>query len=493
MFDLKKLNPQERDAVAADVQGGSIVGPESSPTRATLRSAALVRTSTNIPQDATDCTIEGYQSAPAMGGLVSLDGASLLGINARTEASHERRGFQRVGEVPKLVEEIDPETGEITRFEETKNGRRLYRTHQELRAERYALKSVVNRLYPISRTAKCCRMRIPRQFVRILKNPQFQKAHYAGLIRCASVWWCPLCAAKIAERRRAELVAAVATAKAMGWQALLMTCTVPHGLGDDINGMLDQMLNAWRRTTTARAGKDMRKLLGVEGTIRTLEVTDGKNGFHPHFHVLIFARSEFTPLSFQSGFLPLWQDACVKAGLPCPSDEHGLRVDDGSWAAAYATKWGLEDEMVRGHMKTSKAHKGLTPWDMLRDILKNDSKRSEARFRLYAEAFKGRRQLYWSNGLKEKLAVEEISDDELASMNEEHSLELAELTDQQWRAVLAIRSESALLDVAESNSASIPAILQGIIEQYDKKRTKLGFGIDNDRANFALFQKENKS
>ena len=50
----------------------------------------------------------------------------------------------------------------------------------------------------------------------------------------------------------------------------------------------------------------------------------------------------------------------------------------------------------------------------------------------------------------------------------------------------------ALLDVAESNSASIPAILQAIIEQYDKKRTKSGLGIDNERANIALFQKENK-
>ena len=397
---------------------------------------------------------------------------ALLGINARTEASHERRGFQPMEGGQKLVEVIDQETGEITRFEETKKGLRPYRTHQELRAERYALKSVVNRLYPHSKTAKCCRMRIPLQTVRILKTPEFQKAFYAGVVRCSSVWWCPCCSSKIAERRRAELVAAVATAKALGWQVLLMTCTVPHGLGDDIDGMLDQMLNAWRRMTTGRAGKDMRKLLGVEGTVRTLETTYGNNGFHPHLHVLIFARSEFTPQSFQVGFRRLWQDACVKAGLPCPSDQHGLQVDDGSWAAAYATKWGLEDEMVRGHMKTSKGVKGMTPWDMLRDILKADyevpeealvAKRSEKLFRLYAEAFKGRRQLYWSNGLKEKLGVEEISDEELAAMQEEHSSELAELTDDQWRAVLATKSEAALLEVAESHPWDLQTILASIM------------------------------
>jgi len=465
VFDSKKLNPQEPEAVAAVVQGGSEVGPGYCPTRRNIDCASFAAsTIQTVPEPGANCTIDRANYPPDLAGSE----VAFLGINAKTEASHERRGFQPILAVPKLVDVIDQETGEITRFEETKKGLRLYRTHQELRAERYALKSVVNRLYPHSKTAKCCRMRIPLHTVRIFKTPEFQKAFYAGLIRCSRVWLCPLCAAKIAERRRAELVAAVATAKAMGWQALLMTCTLPHGLGDDIDAMLDQMLNAWRRMTTGRAGKDMRKLLGLEGTIRTLEVTDGNNGFHPHFHVLIFARSEFTSQSFQAGFLPLWQDACVKAGLPCPSDEHGLRVDDGSWAAAYATKWGLEDEMVKGHMKTTKGDKGKTPWDMLRDILKADyeipeealiAKRSEKRFRLYAEAFKGRRQLYWSNGLKEKLAVEEISDDDLVVMQEEHSSELAELTDDQWRAVLATKSEAALLEVAESHPWDLQTIL----------------------------------
>lgn len=400
---------------------------------------------------------------------------ALLGINGGTEASHGWRGFQPTEEGRNLVEEVDPETGEITRFEDTKNGRRVVRTPQELRAERYALKAVVNRLYSKSSTAKCSRMQIPKQKVRILKNSEFQKAHYAGLVRCGTVWWCPLCASKIAERRRVELVAAVATAKAMGWKVYLMTCTVPHGLGDDINAMLDQMLKAWRRMSTGRQGKELRKLLDLRGTIRTLEVTDGQNGFHPHFHALLFIGSTFSPESVQAGFLPLWQDACVKAGLPCPSDYRGLRVDDGSWAAKYASKWGLEDEMVRGHMKTSKGEKGMTPWDLLRDILKNGSQRSEERFRLYAEAFKGKRQLYWSNGLKAKLGVEEVTDEELATQDEGHSIELATLTDGQWRAVLATRSEAALLDVAESSFLHFQTVLTSIIAMYAATRTRNEF------------------
>jgi len=437
MGALKRGTPQERDAVAASVQGG-LVGPATVPTRLHRDRAAIFGGSdVTLAESKADCTLE---------------------------------------------EEVNPETGEITRYEVTAKGRRVYRTPQQLRAERYMLKSVVNRLFPKSSTAKCARATIPRQSVRILKTPEYQKAFYSGLRRCSSVWWCPLCAAKIAERRRAELVSAVAVAKAMGWSVMLMTCTVPHGLGDDIGGMLDQMLNAWRKMTDSRKGKDMRKFLGVEGTIRVLEVTDGQNGFHPHFHVLIFAKTDFSPESVQAGFLPLWQQACVKAGLPCPSDIHGLKVDDGTWAAKYASKWGLEDEMVKGHMKTSKGVNGNSPWDMLRDILKSDykvfeeaklAKRSEKRFRLYADAFKGRRQLYWSNGLKAKLAVEEVTDEELVAMEDEHASVLAELTEDQWRAVLATRSEAALLEVAETSRHDLTAVLSGIESMYKDMKRKV--------------------
>lgn len=401
-----------------------------------------------------------------------------LGIYARTPASLQPRGFQPISQTNQPtfepVERIDKETGEITQHQLfVVNGEaqfKPFKTPQQARAERYALKSVVNRLFPTSATSKCSRWTVPtpkgekRKGVQILKNPEFQKAHYSGLIRCGSVWWCPLCAAKIAERRRAELVAAIAAAQMMGWQVLMMTCTVPHGIGDDVKAIKEQMLKAWRKMIDSRAGKNMKKLLGVEGTIRAFEVTYGQNGFHPHFHVIIFAQPDFTVQSFQTGFYPLWLDACRKSGLPAPSEKHGLRVDDGSHAAKYATKWGLEDEMTKGHMKTARGEKGMTPWDMLREALKTGCERSERLFQVYAHAFKGSRQLYWSNGLKAKLGITEVTDEELVAIEEEHSSVLAELTVEQWRAVLNTRSEAALLDLAERQPEMINPFLSALME-----------------------------
>lgn len=108
--------------------------------------------------------------------------------------------------------------------------------------------------------------------------------------------------------------------------------------------------------------------------------------------------------------LAAWQRACRLAGLSIPDDEHGVTVQDGRFAAEYASKWGIEDEMTKA--TPSKPALGITPWGMLRAVLDGDdpeypAERAAALFQVYAAAFAGRRQLYWSNGLRAKLALAE--------------------------------------------------------------------------------------
>jgi len=377
-----------------------------------------------------------------------------LGIYAKTEAA---------------LDVIDEQTGEITSFKLDPRTREYVPEFdpKRHRAERYALKSVVNRLFPTSRTSKCCRWRVPKQALQVHRSTDHGKAFYSGLQVCASVWACPVCAAKISERRRAELVTAVALAKSMGMHIKLLTLTVPHGLGDDLPTLLEQIRNAWRRTSTNRAGKNLRKLLGIKGTIRALEVTHGQNGFHPHLHVLLFLEHDATNACVEGMFAPLWQNACVKAGLPRPSDAHGCRVDDGSYAAKYASKWGLESELTKSHTKKGR-HGSRTPWDFLRGVLDQAySWEQDAQlFRTYAGAFKGQRQLYWSNGLRALLALgEEATDEEVAATQEDNARMLAELTDDQWRAILRTKSETMVLDMAEDHPEALPVLLASILER----------------------------
>jgi hypothetical protein len=241
----------------------------------------------------------------------------------------------------------------------------------------------------------------------------------------------------------------------------LLTLTVPHGLGDDLPAMLDAMTKAWTKLYQGKGGERLRDALGLKGTIRALEVTTGVNGWHPHFHALLFLDGGLSPSEVQQILTPRWQAVAQSCGLPCPSNAHGCRVDDGQKAASYIAKgstWGLESELTKGHQKRGRGGQ-RTPWDLLRDYLVGD-KQAGALFRAYAEAFHGRRQLRWSVGLKARLGIGEISDEELANKPEEvPALLLARITDDQWCAVLRLHFEAVLLDFAETDPDGLRAFL----------------------------------
>jgi hypothetical protein len=331
------------------------------------------------------------------------------------------------------------------------------------RAERFAMQEVARSILPTSRTAKCLRIRAQGQQAQVWRSREFGTTSYGGLQTCGSVWACPVCAAKIAERRRAEVLAAMTAHKAVGGCVNMLTLTTPHQRGDDLADLLTKQAEAvkafWADKTVRRVLADM----GTVGQIRALEVTNGRrsatnNGWHPHFHVLMFGGvgvdlAYFSPAQMQDWAGRLyerWAAKCQAAGLGMPSREHGLKLHDGSQAAAYAAKWGLEHEMTKGHTKKAK-HGSETPFDLLRAFLADpDDKQAAALFREFAEVFKGKRQLHWSKGLKARFAIEETTDEELVERLEEDAELLGLLTIDQWRDVLAAKGRAVVLCCAAS-------------------------------------------
>lgn len=342
-------------------------------------------------------------------------------------------------------------------------------TAQSARAERFALLAVARSILGSDhRTHKCMYSRAPKQDVKIWKDLEHGKAFYSGVRTCGSVWPCPVCAAKISERRRAELVEALSNAKTQNLYVKLLTLTFPHGMGDDLSAIIGKLLKAWNKTSQGRVGKALRDLLGLRGYIRAFEVTYGKNGFHPHFHVLLFLDKDWTNSGVKNAFSPVWQNACRLAGLPIPDDLHGCHVDDGSYAAQYASKWGLESEMTKGHSKKGKQG-GMSPFDFLRAVFAQDedSPRFAGLFLIFEKAFKGKRQLYWSNGLRALLNLgKESTDEELAASQEESASVLACLTPDQWRAIAHARAQSHVLDLAEARPDALLRVIEQLTVDY---------------------------
>ena len=385
---------------------------------------------------------------------------------------------------------IDPCTGEIFQLPETgfkvKNDTVTpsdFQMSQMSRANRWALKSVVNKLLPDIRTSKCMVFRSPASGgglsdIKLCRGSNTKKAYYHGLMSCGSIWTCPICAAKVSERRRQELKSALQVAKDKDLRAHFVTLTFPHGISDDLNDILTKMSQAFKRLSAgkysvknslARINPD----LGIEGFIRAIEVTHGKNGFHPHIHMIVFTNSDTHSGHLKMVYGDSWLRACRLAGLPIPSFEHGCTVQDGSFASDYVSKWGIEDEMTKSNAKKGKT-KGLSPWGLLSCVLDDDNpdypaKKAGDLFRVYASAFAGRRQLYWSNGLRKRLDLaKEVTDQELVDkVEDDRASVLANITVDQWKAIRGKGAQSYLLDLAESYPERVTAYISSLVKSVD--------------------------
>jgi len=372
------------------------------------------------------------------------------------------------------LKHTDPETGEILGIVDP----------METRIKRYSLQSIVRDLLPKTRTNNCNRVRQGGKQIQVLKSIKHSKTSYGGLQTCGSVWQCPVCAAKISERRRVEVRAAMDAWKAQAGTVNLLTLTCPHQRGDDLVQLLAMQAKALNYFWKDRNVKAVLLAMGNIGHIKATEATHGRksafnNGWHPHYHVLMFDGSGVDLARFDVAQMADWQvrlylrwaNSCKLAGLGNPSFQHGLKLDDGSKADQYATKWGLEDEITKGH--TKKANSGETPFDFLRALeIDSTDRQAAALFIEFATVFKGKLQLRWSKGLKKRFAVVDQSDEQLAERQEDFAEVLGAITTEQWRDVLAVDGRGAVLSAAYRGGwPAVSAYLEQIRGRFVPKQT----------------------
>ena len=329
------------------------------------------------------------------------------------------------------------------------------------RVMKYRLQRAAQKLLPEWSVACCHRHSKERltsdRVVDINLHRNSGKASFGNLVTCGSVWVCPVCGAKISEGRREELQTGMAFHIEQSGTVAMATYTVPHIFDQSLEHVLKRLSEALSRMKSWAAYKKIMKQVGSKGAVRSLEVTYGQNGWHPHAHELIFCDSRDDLLETLEQIRALWEKAVRLVGLG-QINEHGFKVHNGDYAAEYVAKfgreaqtqhWGAASELTRFHSKKG-VNKNRTPFDLLRDYLFLNCAQSGALFVEYAEAFKGKRQLFYSPGLKKHLGLKEVSDDELALDPEGPEVELIGSLDfEAWKTVLRHDARGEVLTLAE--------------------------------------------
>lgn len=324
------------------------------------------------------------------------------------------------------------------------------------RVHNFLLQDQSAKLLPKERVSNCLKKRIDKTKLREIKyNEERKKAHWCNVQRCGSIWICPVCAKQVSEKRREELKLGIDRWKTRHNGAVyLLTLTFSHSMGQPLKFLLQGLKKAMKRFYEDSRVKAIQKELGVNYKVKGLEVTYGQNGWHPHHHVLLL--NDCYRLDFKkyiNELSALWIKACTKSGLNAPSMTHGLDLRDGTYAQEYVSKWGLESELTKGHIKKGRGE-SLTPFDLLQLSFEDQEVFGKKPSKLWQEfgiAIKGSRQLEWGRGLKKFLEIEEKTDEELAEETEQTAISLRTVDDYIFSLLCHYQKRHTFLECLESD------------------------------------------
>lgn len=255
-----------------------------------------------------------------------------------------------------------------------------------------------------SKTTRACRRKRVSPTVQLQLLPDGSK-RVSGVMSCNSVWACPVCAQKICGCRADELKLAL---REWSGPVSMLSLTVRHARGHSCRKVRRGVALAWRRIMQGRKAERLRELFHIRFHVRALEVTHGKNGWHPHLHVLVFGSAPPEPeaLEYLQG---LWISAVEKelGKDHAPNWEHGVALSE-SRRDTYLAKMGLE--VTHSSNKSARGPKGRTPWNIAQDAVAGDVA-SQRLWREYTAAMKGAKQLTWSRGMRRHFGLGQRASD----------------------------------------------------------------------------------
>lgn len=289
-----------------------------------------------------------------------------------------------------------------------------------------------------------------------------------GISTCGSVHSCPMCAARILAGR-AEQITETLQAHPREKEAFV-TLTIRHHAGMPLRLLRALVAQGWTRTKTSKGGRKLRQRWGWIGDVRAIEATHGPNGWHPHLHLVVFARHRIDIGELRAALTELWAPAlesvarswlalCEQAVMVdgpgdarirgavlrllgseflsesvsegaqqfldrfgallreqrwLPSVEHGVDVQPvhGNAAAlsGYMSKLGCELSAITKASTGGGLGEHRSHWQIARDAADGDVL-SLALWGEYSRAMFRARHLTWSRNLRSDLGLGEVPDD----------------------------------------------------------------------------------
>ncbi|CAM5208142.1 hypothetical protein CDEF62S_03378 [Castellaniella defragrans] len=319
----------------------------------------------------------------------------------------------------------------------------------------------------------------------------------SGLQTCGNPLVCPVCCLQYEEQKRADMKLLLDSIDYKRYQNIMLTLTFPHSKEDKISDLLPRLSKAVDYFNSKNKAPEIKANIDYLDFIKSFEAVYGKNGWHPHYHIIWTISRTADKKYVRQELTAQWFKACKYAGLidkdPTAKQladfkAHSLdikfhaKTSDYLAKSANASDWGIDREMTKGNRKLRS--KGLTPFQLA------DCNRSEL-FLDWVKATYRKHKIEFGKKFLDMLEILKKKEDDKAkeglSFEELEILRLARkpviiqtIQKNDWYNIVRFQYQSKLLKSAELAN-TIPDKKIAVLKIVELARKKAEQFDNNDR------------
>jgi len=293
----------------------------------------------------------------------------------------------------------------------------------------------VSRELSKSKTIRNCNTFAVNSSVNVYWDPNKGNSNITGMNQCRNKIYCPRCSWWAAMENQRVINIVENHILSNGGTGLFLTTTIPHHQGSDFTALNKQLNACW--TKLMNKSRFHNKLFSLNGNkkliwARGYDCTEGKNSFHPHFHIAIYLLNQISTQEFaelKMLFLWCWNKAVEKI-MGKKSSAKGLdfqRINEQEKIAQYFNKVSIEVSSNQ-----NKEGFGKSIWKLMDAYSKTNDEELKKIYKKKIEMFekgtKNLRSMSFSAGFKE-LAKKLIDDEQGEEELEEQASHRQKLTE----------------------------------------------------------------
>lgn len=244
-----------------------------------------------------------------------------------------------------------------------------------MRKERYSARTFLQSFTSLKNTRHCGKHSHSNRvdFYRGVNANGLFRSSVRNLISCRSLWACPFCSFTSSAVRSAQISNILSGWKTLGYTTSFATLTVSHTKQTKLSDLWVSLLEAYKNFQQGKGYATLKNKFGIVGSVRAIEATYGKNGWHLHIHLVFLHDKKIIISDLSDAVYSRWSSVTANNGLKTSRQGFDIRrsfSDSGLSSYLNKNNYDLGKELTNTQNK--KYTNSRTPFTILYSMKQNN-------------------------------------------------------------------------------------------------------------------------